>query len=438
MTVQDRWVAWLTPRRVRLYAAALALAVWSAWAASQLTGPGLLDSNGKIVGTDFLSFYTAGHFLVSGDGALLYDFSAQTAFQDGLGARAQQRILFPFVNPPFAALLYAPYAFFAYFPALVLWWLTGLACLTAALALMRRELGAAGHRLARWLAVALAFFPTILWAMHGQNSPVSLLLTTGAFVALRRRKDGVAGILMGCQAYKPQLAIAPVVALVAARRWRALVAGAAAALGWVAAGTLLFPEATSAYRAFAPQLPNLLRQSPKAWGIHSFFGASFLALDSWWPFGATGVTAILTVAALFGLGYVWVRLGWRPGTRAWDLAMAGTFAMALLVSPHLFTYDLTLLLLPLAIVWAHTRRAGGARDLDGGRVLAATAALYVLLVASSYLAQGQQLLTAYLGLPVTALQVSTVALAAWSVMLLRMAMAAAQALTLDEARAQDG
>jgi hypothetical protein len=257
--------------------------------------------------------------------------------------------------------------------------------------------------------------------MHGQNSPVSLLLTTGAFVALRRRRDGVAGILLGCLAFKPQLAIAPVVALVAARRWRALFAGAAVLGLWVAAGSLLFPEATAAYRDFAAQLPGLLRQSPKAWGIHSFFGASFLALDAWWPAGATMLTAVLTAAALVGLAWVWLRIGWQPGTRAWDLAMAGTFSAATLVSPHLFTYDLMLLLLPLAIVWAHTRGTGGNRDLDGGPVLAATGALYVLVVVSSYLSQGQQLLTAYLGVPVTAIQLSTIALAAWSAMLLRMA-----------------
>jgi hypothetical protein len=212
-------VAWLTPLRVRLYGGGLAAAVWVTWVASQAAGEGLLDHAGRIAGTDFVAFYTAGRFVGSGRGAELYDFDAQTAFQDSLGARAERPILFPYVNPPYAALLYAPYARLGYMAAYAAWLATGLACLTVALWLLRRELGAGGHSLRRWLLAALAFFPTIVWAMHGQNSPLSLLLLAGAFVALRRRRDGIAGAVLGCLAYKPQLALGAVVALAAARRW---------------------------------------------------------------------------------------------------------------------------------------------------------------------------------------------------------------------------
>lgn len=64
--------------------------------------------NGNLIGEDFLVFYTAGRFLIEGHWQNFYDLEAQQLFQKTL-VGSQQKVG-PFMNPPFAALLYAMFA----------------------------------------------------------------------------------------------------------------------------------------------------------------------------------------------------------------------------------------------------------------------------------------------------------------------------------------
>ena len=93
-----------------------------------------------------------------------------------------------------------------------------------------------------------------------------------------------------------------------------------------------------------------------------------------------------------------------------------TTALGLLISPHLFIYDLMLLLLPLAIVWSRYPPGPGAggRPLDGGPLLAWTAWLYIVTFWGSYLTLGELRLGAALGLPKIALQLSVPVIAGWA------------------------
>ena len=68
--------------------------------------------------------------------------------------------------------------------------------------------------------------------MAGSNQMVSLLLMIAIFLSLKRGHDGAAGVLLGLQLFKPQLAIAIFVVLAFKRRWRALAGFGAVALLW--------------------------------------------------------------------------------------------------------------------------------------------------------------------------------------------------------------
>ena len=72
---------------------------------------------------------------------------------------------------------------------------------------------------------------------------------------------------------------------------------------------------------------------------------------------------------------------------------AATFAFGLLISPHLYLYDLMLLLLPLAIVLSHYPRGTLKRPLDGGSLLVWTALLYLVTFVGCYFSMGQLWLT---------------------------------------------
>jgi len=129
----------------------------------------------------------------------------------------------------------------------------------------------------------------------------------------------------------------------------------------------------------------------------------------------------LTAGGLLVLIVWWRRTPWQPGTRAWDLTLAATVALGLLISPHLYLYDLMLLLLPLAIVWSYFPHGTAGRALDGGPLLAWTAALYVTASFGSYLSLAQLRLSAAVGLPGIAVQLSVPVIAGWAWLVTRTA-----------------
>jgi hypothetical protein len=376
-------------------------------------GPGLFDAAGHIVGADFLTFYTGGRFFLEQRLDVLYDFDAQLAFQQQLLAPRMPTEWAAFVYPPPIALLAAPFALSAYLPGLLAWWGAGLAALAASIRLFQPLLRpAAARSTARLLLYSFLFYPTLAWFLYGQGTAFALLILTGAFLCLRRGHDLAAGLVLGLLLYKPQLAIGLVIMLLVQRRWKALVGGALSAGSGLLTILVIWPTTLVHFVAVSPYLVELER--PVSWGNHSLAFLSILLLDNIWRPGAEVLGALFTLAAVLGLAGLWWRAPWRPGERAWDLRLASTLVLGLLISPHMYLYDLMLLLLPLAIVWRHYPEGTGGRLLDGGPLLAWSAVLYVATFAGSYLTMAQLKVTAAIGLPAMALQISVPILLAWS------------------------
>jgi hypothetical protein len=408
----------LTLDRAVRWSAAVATALFAGWLVVVVAIPALDDRPGRLLWPDFLSFYTAGSFVLDGRIESLYDVEAQRAFQRELVAPQALAGVNLYLNPPFAALFYAPFAALPFVPALLLWWALGLGALAFALDLLRRELAPqAPPPLLRLLGAAFLFLPTLFWIMYAQSSAFSLALLTTAFVCLRRGRDLPAGLVLGCLAYKPQLALAlGCVLLVKGRGW-ALLGGAVSVCVWVALGIAMSPESTLAYLELSPELANLMRREGyQAWGLSSFYGFGVLLLDGSWPAATVPVASALSAAALLALALGWRRVTWLPGSEGWDFMMAGTLAWGLLVSPHLYHYDLLLLLLPLLVVASRLR---GWPDTPERRVLLAwTAVVCVASGLGHYVTRLQLELAAQVGWPALALQTSVLAAAVWGGLLL--------------------
>ncbi|MES1259112.1 MAG: hypothetical protein ABUL71_00860, partial [Gemmatimonadota bacterium] len=105
---------------------------------------------------------------------------------------------------------------------------------------------------------------------------------------------------------------------------------------------------------------------------------------------AFGVAVALGLSAL--VARMWWRKPWQPGTRAWDLSMASTLALGVILSPHLFVYDLMLLLLPLFILLRYFPSQGGV-PLGGGKLLGLVALNWGLLLLGPVLTVVQQEVT---------------------------------------------
>jgi len=186
---------------------------------------------------------------------------------------------------------------------------------------------------------------------HGQNAFLSVSCFSGGVLLLDRYKL-LAGLCLGSLVYKPQLAIAVPITLLAAGRWRAIAGAAISSLGLCAVSYLGFGEA--AWRGFfqasalgrralqeGPIAPEKMQSVYAA--VRVLHGGPAVAA------AAQGVCALGVVAAL----------GVAVARRQDGVAQGALMVSAsLLCTPFLFDYDLCCLALPLAWVTAQAQATG--------------------------------------------------------------------------------
>ena len=234
-TNPDRW---LTAKRLRAHGTILAVCLWSLYVWNLAT-PGLRDRNGNLKGTDFLHFYTLGSLAVAHRGADLYDMNAQAAL-------AAQRVPRGGGHPILASVSAAGFDFVRAAGAF-------LVRLGAGLVVGMQRGSLCGLLLRVWracpnlrdhggtvalLAVAFpAFFHLIAW---GQTSALALACFTLMFFLLRDRREFLAGLVLGCLIFKPQLGLAAAVVFVSIGAWRIVLGAALSAAAQLSSGILYY------------------------------------------------------------------------------------------------------------------------------------------------------------------------------------------------------
>ncbi len=327
---------WLDRRRLdrypKLFVVIFAVAA-IAWLAM---GDGLLDPNGKPIGTDFVAFFSASTLALQGKAAAVYDgLAIYAAERDAVDGDAPG--FFPWFYPPTFLMVVLPLALLPYGWALAAWLGTTL---LGYLAVIRRI---APTREAIWLAIA---FPAVLVNLgHGQNGFLTTALMGGAVLLLDRRPI-VAGALFAALAIKPQLAILVPIALIAAGRWQAVMAAtvavtASAGLAWALFGT----ETVAAFFANSANARDFMESGGVGWHkLQSVLAAVRLMGGGLTvSYAVQGFAAIVAAAAT-----VWV---WRKpaGVPVKGAALA---TATLLATPFYYDYDLVLLSLPIAwLAW---------------------------------------------------------------------------------------
>ena len=330
---------WLTPDRAKTWCVMLAVAMLAfvLW----ILGVTLAHPAGKPVALDFSAFWAAARLVANGHPAAAYDNGAIEATERA--ATIMPPGYLAFYYPPTFLLLVSPLGRLSYSAALAAFLVLETALVVA---LLRRVLPQG------WAWLALLAFPGLLMnALSGQNAALSASCFAAAAVWLESR-PWLAGAALGGLACKPQLAVCVPVALLAARRWRALLACGASAL--VLAGVSWAVLGRAAWLGFLANAPNaradietIAIKWPK---MQSLFGAIRLAGGG--NGAAYGAQAVMSLAAMALLAWIAAR---RPG--AWVEAAAVATA-ALLFTPFLYDYDLALLAVPLACVTALAQRTG--------------------------------------------------------------------------------
>lgn len=302
-----------------------------------------------IAQTDFLSYYASFRLILEGHGGLIFDFHALGRVEAALTfPHTMKHGVLPYIYPPYFALALAPLSVLSFGAAYLVWSILNLALLSWVLAALRRYMHITRpESLLLWIAT-LSFLPVFMALVQGQVSILLLALVTISFLAARCRRDTVAGAALAVASIKPTYILPLLFVFLLRRRWRCLTsfAGTAFALAAVplpllglsinqaylhtllAASHWQSGHAASTFAFFAP------RQN------HSFAGLAQLLL----PHTAAGFATYLLDAAAF-----LVLLHCTLRSRNLELALGLAVVVGLLLSPHVFIHDLSVLILPVAV-----------------------------------------------------------------------------------------
>lgn len=300
--------------------------------------PGLRDRNGNLKGTDFLHLYTLGSLAAAHRDADLYSMNTQAALAAQRVPEAAGIRYLP-LYPPQVSVFFAPLAQLPYSWALAIWWIGsamvyGVCCYSIWRACPHLQSHGVTVVI---LAVAFpAFFHVIAW---GQTSAAALACFTAMFFLLRDRRELLAGVVLGCLIFKPQLGLAAVVVFAAIGAWKMLLGAALSAAAQLSVGVFYYGkepllEWLQRLRNAQAVLPLL---EPKLFQTHSL--RTFWSMLIPWT-NASLVLYLLSAAFVLGLTIAC----WRSSRDILlPLRYSALLLASVLVAPHLTVYDLVIL-----------------------------------------------------------------------------------------------
>ena len=305
---------------------------------------------------DFVLYYSGAKILNDGNGAHLFDLEVQRNYQRNFGGGDRDWDL-PFNHPPYELLPLLPLANFS-FPVAHAFW-TAINILLLALALLRLFPFLETSQQSLFVLMALAFFPTITALKMGQDSLITTLLLAETFVSLKHKRYATAGGLMALGLYKPQFVLPLLSILVIHGRWKSL-------CGFLSVGLLL--GAISLAMVGSDGLAGLIslwlpmiNRGHVVWPelMTNIRGLVYMILQSAGLTEATNVlTLVFSVATYAAMLQLWPRNA-EDTDELFDLRFAAAVVMTALVSFHCYSYDATLLVVPLVIMLNHVLKASG-------------------------------------------------------------------------------
>ncbi len=335
------------------------------------TSTDLLTATGDPVASDFTMFWIASGLILDGDAAAVYDWPRMMAAEHALVPGMSGALGWSY--PPIFMLYVLPLALVPFLWSYALW----CAASFAAMAGVIRRIAPARQTI--WLL--LGFPATLICIGHGQNGFVTAALFGGALTLMNKRPV-VAGVLIGLLAYKPQFGLLIPLALLAGRQWTAFAAAAATTVALVAATAALFGPET--WLAFWNNLA-VINRTMAAGHVPILKMTSLFAtlrvhgVDAG---VAYGLHVALAVAVAAIVAWVWHRRRATAGSAA--VLVVG----ALLVSPHVYDYDLPVLAVAIAFIgWA----AYSSEYLPGERAVLLLAWFTPMIVLGSVTYVGVQL-----------------------------------------------
>jgi hypothetical protein len=306
-------------------------------------------------GNDFLARWVGAHYWMQQE-LSPYDTRVSIAAQELIYGRpaGPGEDVAHFVYPMPAMVFFAPFGLMDYTLARAVW-MTILEIALPVLALI--GIAIAGWRPGRAGRATLLLF-SVLWyhglraIVVGQFAVLESLLMVGALLAIQRRNDAMAGILLGLSIAKPQMPVLllPFVFLwsIRARRWSIPVWGTATILSLILGFTVLLPDWPVEWLRQLVEYPSYTELGPPVSIITSIIP------------GVSGVAAVaLGGLLLLYLLWEWIQALGKPD-RWFQWTSAMTIVVTNLVAIRTATTNYVVLLPALILIFSIWRERWGA------------------------------------------------------------------------------
>lgn len=331
----------LNPIRLR-YPYFIGGALWISWLVSQLIGPGFTDAAGHLIGTDFVAFYTAGKILLLDRASDLYDLELAKEIQQPL-YNAPTDNFNPYLNPPFYAWLFIPFAQLPYPWSPILWMAVNLVFLWVGLKFLNVQ------RVLPIFLIILTWQPSFAAISFGQNAFLSFFLISLVFALWKKKMPFASGLAAGVLLYKPQLLIGiGLLWLLGWRKnWRALAGLSVTGILLTGLSLLFMPEATYQYIFYTQKIAaNLMTvEGFPIWNAHAV-QAFWIAL---FPGQKVLAQLLYAICAITGILY-WLKF-LRKEPENTVLQFGAAVCLTVWVTPYMMIYDWVLLLIPAVLFW---------------------------------------------------------------------------------------
>jgi Glycosyltransferase family 87 len=286
---------------------------------------------------DFSTLYTAGLMVRSGRAADLFDYNANTQFQERIIGPSHGPV--PFNHLAYETALFIPLSLLPYRTAYHIFLLVNLGLLLFSFQALRRF---TSHIKCVWAwlpaTIFICFLPVGVALFQGQDSIVLLWLLTCSYLAMEKNQEYRAGLFLGLTLFKFQFCIPIALLLLAWNRRRAVLSFAATAAAAIGASFALTGLRTlSIYSSYLFSVSTRLGSGEQVkYAIYPLAMPNIFGL----LFAIAGNHTVITVV-ISCIVITWAAR--RPPS--FPLAVA----VAMLVSYHGLIHDATILIIPILL-----------------------------------------------------------------------------------------
>jgi hypothetical protein len=296
---------------------------------------------------DFVIYYSGAEIVNAGRASELYDLKVQQAYQDKFKFPNQPWSVLPFNHPPYELLLFLPLAHLSYQSAHIIWSVLNVLLLVVVYKILAPLLD--GNHRVFFGALLFAFYPTMIALKMGQDSVLSLLILAGVFASLKVQRETLAGSILALGLYKPHLVLPLGGILTISGYWRVMVGfvGTGAVLSAISFAMVGWEGVVGLFSIIAAMDRPTSIVYPEI--MTNLRGLSFLLLSLLNAKSLTNIANLVASLIIYG-SCLWL---WKNKTTEdsslFDLKFSLAIVTTVLVSFHLYTHDVIILVIPLLL-----------------------------------------------------------------------------------------